>query len=70
MTITSATPTTSVIIETDEKDYNRYQRCAPDSWWVYMGESAEIIYDFQELESAYQAYKAALKTQSEHPELP
>jgi len=72
MTIKSATPHTSVIIETDNKDFPTYRRDSADVWWNLMGISWETCSYGEEdlLESAYQAYKSALETQSQHSELP
>lgn len=55
MKITSATPSASIIIETD--DGYTYRRESHNNWWMLMGNSWEACQlEEAELEAAYQSF--------------
>lgn len=41
-------------ITTDEGEYNQYVRRGANSWFVYMGESLEPLYDCESIECDFQ----------------
>lgn len=45
-------------VETDNRDFPDHTRYGPNSWTVSMGESEEQVYEFPELEAAFQAFVA------------
>lgn len=48
----------SEIVDVDGSDYTTYERYSSDNWTVLMGESWEPCYSCEELEKAYQEFKA------------
>ena len=57
MIIKKITKVVSFIVETNEQQYNIYTRHGADVWYLRMGESDEPVYNCEEIETAYQAYR-------------
>lgn len=61
MKIVQVTPFTGEIVEFEGLEWNTHRRSSGGTWEVLMGESWESCYSSEdELEAAYQAYKASL----------
>lgn len=59
MKITDINSFSGELIETDrEEPPYTYVRYSPEGWGAIYGESEETVYDCEELEATYQAYKA------------
>lgn len=67
MTITNIIPINFEMIVLS--DNSLYFRTTDGKWYLRLGDKQESSLS-DHLEAAYQAYKAALETQTEHPELP
>lgn len=40
----------------DEEEYRNYERHGPDNWKIEMGMSMECVWDYKELEKAFQEF--------------
>ena len=61
MKIISVRPIVGKIIEVDGSWPNIYTRYSSKSWTVSMGESDETVFNFDDLEAAYQKWEAEKK---------